>query len=119
MWNCIGRAPDIEIAKGQYPFVVEQPKTKRKVPVIHAFHITKYLGKLWIEFDDNGEVIKSYGNPILMDYKVEQGKVYIFTLYFTNFKASLTKKKIEVTNWESIFDVKKNIYIYNLRMLMV
>lgn len=67
-----GRAPDIEKPIGTYPYLVEQPKTKRKVPVVQAFHITKYLGQLWLEFDSAGEVTKSYGNPILLDSHIEQ-----------------------------------------------
>lgn len=53
---------------------MEQPNTKRKVPVIHAYYVTKYLGQLWLDFDEAGEVVKSYGNPILLDSSVEQGK---------------------------------------------
>lgn len=53
--------------------MVEQPNTKRKVPVVQADHVTKYLGELWIEFDEAGEVIKCYGNPILLDSSIEQG----------------------------------------------
>lgn len=71
----IGKAPDIEKPIGTYPYLVEQPKTKRKVPVVQAFHITKYLGQLWLEFDSAGEVTKSYGNPILLDSHIEQGKI--------------------------------------------
>lgn len=71
-----GIPPDIEKPVDQYPFWVEQPNTRRKVPVVQAFHITKYLGKLWVEFDATGEVIKSYGNPILLDSSIEQGIIY-------------------------------------------
>lgn len=68
-----GKEPDIEISQGSYPFWVEQTNTKRKVPVVQAFHLTKYLGKLWLEFDEEGELIKSYGNPVLLDSSIEQG----------------------------------------------
>jgi len=53
--------------------MVEQPNTKRKVPVVQADHITKYLGELWMEFDDAGEVVTCYGNPILLDSSIKQG----------------------------------------------
>jgi len=56
--------------------MVEQPNTKRKVPVVQADHITKYLGELWMEFDDAGEVVTCYGNPILLDSSIKQG-IYI------------------------------------------
>ncbi|KAL4105256.1 hypothetical protein QTP88_020513 [Uroleucon formosanum] len=67
-----GNPPDIDKPFGPYPLWVEQPNTKRKVPVIHAFYVTKYLGKLWLDFDEAGEVVKSYGNPILLDSSVGQ-----------------------------------------------
>uniref|UniRef100_A0A2S2QIH6 5'-nucleotidase n=3 Tax=Sipha flava TaxID=143950 RepID=A0A2S2QIH6_9HEMI len=67
-----GKEPDIDIPQGTYPFWVQQTNTKRKVPVVQAFHISKYLGKLWLEFDEEGELIKSYGNPVLLDSSIEQ-----------------------------------------------
>ncbi|CAI6360022.1 unnamed protein product [Macrosiphum euphorbiae] len=67
-----GNPPDIDKPFGPYPLLVEQPNTKRKVPVIHAYYVTKYLGQLWLDFDEAGEVVKSYGNPILLDSSVGQ-----------------------------------------------
>lgn len=72
----VGDPPDIDEPFGPYPLWVEQPNTKRKVPVIHAYYGTKYLGELWLEFDEAGEVVKSYGNPILLDYSIGQGIKY-------------------------------------------
>lgn len=72
-----GNPPDIEEPVGPYPFLVKQPRTNREVPVIQASHITKYLGKLWLEFDEAGELIRSYGNPVLLDYTYGQGICYI------------------------------------------
>jgi len=72
-----GNPPDIDKPVGPYPIWVEQPNTYRKVPVVHAYYATKYLGKLWMEFDEAGEVVKSYGNPILLDSKIEQGIITI------------------------------------------
>jgi len=72
-----GNPPDIDNPVGPYPIWVEQPNTNRKVPVVHAYYATKYLGKLWMEFDEAGEVVKSYGNPILLDSKIEQGIITI------------------------------------------
>ncbi|XP_026815926.1 protein 5NUC-like [Rhopalosiphum maidis] len=67
-----GNPPDIDKPVGPYPIWVKQPSTNRKVPVVHAYYVTKYLGKLWMEFDEAGEVVKSYGNPILLDSTIEQ-----------------------------------------------
>jgi len=77
LYSFEGNPPDIDKPFGPYPIWVEQPNTKRKVPVIHAYYVTKYLGELWLDFDEAGEVINSYGNPILLDSSIGQGITYI------------------------------------------
>lgn len=49
--------------------------------MIQASHITKYLGKLWITFDEEGEVIQSYGNPILLDSNISQGIINVHYIF--------------------------------------
>lgn len=83
MYRQIGNSPDAEKPTGPYPFWEVHTKSKKKVPVVQASHITKYLGKLFIEFNDEGEVINSYGNPILLDSSIEQG-IYILNLMTFN-----------------------------------
>lgn len=39
----------------------------RQVPVVQAYAFGKYLGFLKVTFDSNGNVVKSSGNPILLD----------------------------------------------------
>ncbi|XP_049706520.2 protein 5NUC isoform X3 [Helicoverpa armigera] len=69
LWN--GTTPDIEKAEGPYPTLVKQ-KSGRLVPAVQAYAYTKYLGKLHILFDSNGEIIRSNGNPILLDNSIKQ-----------------------------------------------
>jgi len=45
----------------------------RKVPVVQAYAFGKYLGNLQVTFDDKGEVIDAFGEPILLDNSVPQG----------------------------------------------
>lgn len=45
----------------------------RNVPVVQAYAFGKYLGYLKVTFDQAGNVIKAYGNPILMDSSIPQG----------------------------------------------
>lgn len=75
-----GNSPDIDNDKpvGPYPIWVKQSNTNRKVPVVQAYQFAKYLGELWLEFDEAGEVVNSYGNPILLDSSIGQGILYIF-----------------------------------------
>lgn len=75
--HTIGTPPDTEKPAGPYPFCVIQKNTGKNVPVVQAFHATKYLGQLWVEFDDNGELLSSHGNPILLDTSIEQSIFYI------------------------------------------
>lgn len=47
---------------------------RRQVPVVQAYAFGKYLGRLDVTFDDAGNVVKSGGNPILLDSNIPQGK---------------------------------------------
>lgn len=69
LWN--GTSPDAEKPEGPYPTLVIQ-KSGRLVPTVQAYAYTKYLGKLHITFDSEGEIISSNGNPILLDNSVPQ-----------------------------------------------
>ena len=68
-----GKSPDREMSKGFYPTEIIQ-KNGRKVYVVQAFAYTKYLGNITIDFDDNGEVTKILGNPILVDDSILQAQ---------------------------------------------
>lgn len=54
-----------EISQDPYPKIVIQP-SGRLVRVVQAYAYTKYIGKLYLKFDSHGEIIKSYGDPILL-----------------------------------------------------
>ncbi|KAK4873923.1 hypothetical protein RN001_013283 [Aquatica leii] len=69
LWN--GPEPDLEKPEGPYPVVVQQ-STGKKVPVVQAYAYTKYMGRLNITFDDNGNVIDFSGQPQLLNNKVQQ-----------------------------------------------
>ncbi|XP_075980816.1 trifunctional nucleotide phosphoesterase protein YfkN-like [Anticarsia gemmatalis] len=69
LWN--GTSPDIETPEGPYPTLVKQ-KSGRFVPAVQAYAYTKYLGKLHIIFDSQGEIVSFNGNPILLDKSIPQ-----------------------------------------------
>ncbi|CAG5033242.1 unnamed protein product [Parnassius apollo] len=69
LWN--GTTPDSEDVQGPYPTYVKQTSGKL-VPVVQAYAYTKYLGKLHMLFDSNGDVISIDGNPILLDNSIPQ-----------------------------------------------
>lgn len=69
LWN--GTSPDVEKPEGPYPTLVKQ-KSGRLVPAVQAYAYTKYLGKLHLIFDVNGELVSVDGNPVLLDNTVPQ-----------------------------------------------
>ncbi|EDW61292.1 protein 5NUC [Drosophila virilis] len=60
-----------EAVRGPYPTTVVQPSGK-KVPVVQAYAYTKYLGKLHVQFDAEGNLIEIDGSPILLNASVTQ-----------------------------------------------
>ncbi|XP_031632063.1 protein 5NUC-like [Contarinia nasturtii] len=66
-----GKQPDIEEIVGPYPTVIKQSSGKR-VPVVQAYAYTKYLGKLELSFDADGNVINWAGAPILLNASIKQ-----------------------------------------------
>ncbi|XP_025156635.1 apyrase isoform X1 [Harpegnathos saltator] len=67
-----GTPPFIDRPADEYPVVVTQKETERTVLIVQAAAYTKYLGNLTVWFDELGEVADWEGNPILLDYSVEQ-----------------------------------------------
>lgn len=79
LWN--GARPDTEDPVGPYPTIVEQ-ESGRLVPVVQASAYTKYLGKLHITFNSDGEIISYNGNPILLDVTIPQDSQVLKILNF-------------------------------------
>ncbi|KAK2146238.1 hypothetical protein LSH36_623g03008 [Paralvinella palmiformis] len=61
-----GRRPSVEKQKGPYPVVIHH-EDDTKTLVYQAYAYGKYLGCADVTFDDNGDVIKWKGNPVLLD----------------------------------------------------
>lgn len=67
LWN--GQQPDSEVPEGPYP-VLETQASGKVVPVVQAYAYTKYIGRLNITINDEGDVIKYEGQPILLTSQV-------------------------------------------------
>lgn len=63
-------------ALGPYPTLVKGP-SGRDVPIVQAKSYSKYLGELQVTFDDDGNVIRSEGAPILLDSSVVPDPAYL------------------------------------------
>ncbi|XP_034236782.1 protein 5NUC-like [Thrips palmi] len=69
-----GPAPDNDEPVGLYPTFVKQP-SGREVPVVQAYAFTKYMGRLRIQFDADGEIASRKdvrGLPVLLDHTQPQ-----------------------------------------------
>lgn len=69
----LGTPPSTEKPYGPYPLVITPDSNPdAKVLVVQDFAYGKYLGKLKVDFDADGEVIKWSGNPMLLDNTVQK-----------------------------------------------
>ncbi|MED6289997.1 5'-nucleotidase [Characodon lateralis] len=66
-----GTPPSLETKVGDYPFV-ETSEDGRNVPVVQAYAFGKYLGLLNVTFDNDGNVVKYSGNPVLLDSSIPE-----------------------------------------------
>ncbi|XP_072041639.1 snake venom 5'-nucleotidase-like isoform X2 [Amphiura filiformis] len=68
-----GCAPDVEPILDEYPIVITPDHDPDgTVLIVHGTVYAKYLGRLNVVFDCDGNVTEWYGNPILLDDSVEQ-----------------------------------------------
>jgi len=67
------QVPSTEKPRGPYPTIVKQ-KSGRTVPVVQAYAYTKYLGKIKLDIDEEGEVTNIDGRPILLDSTYKQNE---------------------------------------------
>ncbi|XP_034479576.1 protein 5NUC-like isoform X2 [Drosophila innubila] len=83
-----GDRPSVERVDGPYPTVITQ-KSGKRVPVVQAYAYTKYLGKLHVKFDKDGNLIEFNGSPILLNAAVAQDKevLNLLELYRENVTA--------------------------------
>lgn len=63
-------------AIGPYPTLVKSP-SGRDVPIVQAKSYSNYLGELKVTFDDEGNVIKGEGAPILLDSTVTPDPAFV------------------------------------------
>lgn len=69
LWNSNITSETPEIPQGPYPMQVKQA-SGRIVRVVQAYAYTKYMGKLHLIFDSQGEIIACDGLPILLDQQI-------------------------------------------------
>ncbi|XP_053566466.1 5'-nucleotidase [Bombina bombina] len=96
-----GSPPSNEVPVGAYPFIVISDDG-RSVPVVQAYAFGKYLGYLNVTFDDQGNVLHSSGNPILLDSSIPEDPVLL---------AEVNKWKEQLSNYSSQEIGKTLVYL--------
>ncbi|XP_043482671.1 apyrase-like isoform X2 [Leptopilina heterotoma] len=66
-----GNKPYTDVPEDVYPVYVKQ-STGRTVLIVQAAAFTRYIGNLTVWFDSQGEILDWDGNPILLDYSIEE-----------------------------------------------
>ncbi|GAA6231676.1 5'-nucleotidase-like [Lates japonicus] len=100
-----GTRPSSEVPAGPYPFMVKSDDG-RQVPVVQAFAFGKYLGYLKVTFDNAGNVVKSTGNPILLNSSIPQdpevlADVEEWKKNLANYSAQVVGKTLVFLNGET------------------
>lgn len=86
LWN--GPPEDIEVPVDVYPKVITQTGGK-KVPVVQGYAYNKYLGRLNLTFDKNGDLVGFEGQPELLETSIRQdGDVLDLLDYYHKIEAS-------------------------------
>ncbi|XP_018118910.1 snake venom 5'-nucleotidase isoform X2 [Xenopus laevis] len=101
-----GPAPSNDVPVGEYPFIVLSDDG-RSVPVVQAYAFGKYLGYLNITFNDQGNVIHSSGNPILLDRTIPEdptllGEVIQWKEAIKNYSAQSIGKTLVYLNGSAL-----------------
>lgn len=92
--------PDMERIEGPYPTIVKQ-KSGKTVIVVQAYAYTKYLGKLHVQFDKNGELIDFDGSPILLDSSVPRDTDVVALLEM--YRPNITALEGEIVGHTKVF----------------
>jgi 5'-nucleotidase len=70
-----GTPPSNDRPVDRYPVVFNHAETSSTTLVVQAFAYGKYLGKLDLNFDNDGKIIAYSGQPILLDSSITEGKL--------------------------------------------
>ncbi|XP_039981035.1 5'-nucleotidase-like [Xiphias gladius] len=100
-----GTPPSTEVPAGLYPFVVNS-ESGQQVPVLQAYAFGKYLGYLKVSFDEAGKVVRTKGNPILLNSSVPQdpevlADVEEWKKNLANYSAQVVGKTLVFLNGET------------------
>ena len=81
LYNDKNKLPSVEKPLGDYPTIVKSQGGKN-VDIVQAFAYTKYLGKIDLVINDDGEIESYDGNPLLLDSTYEKGNFFNWVDHF-------------------------------------
>ncbi|KAM9315840.1 5'-nucleotidase [Gastrophryne carolinensis] len=101
-----GTPPSNDVPVGDYPFIIKSDDG-RSVPVVQAYAFGKYLGYLNVTFDEQGNVLRASGNPILLNSSIPEdptllAEVSKWKQQLTNFSAQEIGKTLVFLNGSSL-----------------
>lgn len=95
------KPPSKDLVVAEYPFVVQQ-YSGRKVPIVQAYCNSKYLGRLKVKFNDQGDAVEMSGNTILLDGSFKED---------ANVKSEVDNYKDSIRKLISITVGKTKVYL--------
>ena len=103
----LGTPPSTEKPYGPYPLgITPDSNPDAKVLVVQDFAYGKYLGKLKVDFDADGEVTKWSGNPILLDNSIQKDPAVL---------QQVQQMKIEVSKVSEVKNKFFNSLVFSAR----
>lgn len=66
----------------------------KRVPIVQAYANTKYIGKVVLKFDSNGDLVSIDGKPTLLNHEAKQGYNYSIFVCKKIFLVFLTSNNI-------------------------
>lgn len=90
-----------EKAAGPYPTMVANPDGK-DVPIVQAGEYGKYLGKITLTWDDDGNLVSAEGAPIVMDASVAEDPGFVERVAKAAVPLEELKSKVVGTTTEAI-----------------
>ncbi|KZM49489.1 bifunctional metallophosphatase/5'-nucleotidase [Labrenzia sp. OB1] len=82
-----------ERAEGPYPVMVTNPDGQ-DVPIVQAYAYGKFLGEIDVSWDDDGNLLKAEGEPILLDASVTPDEDFLARV--AGYAAPIEELKIKV-----------------------
>lgn len=82
-----------ERAEGPYPVIVTNPDGQ-DVPIVQAYAYGKFLGEIDVTWDDDGNLLKAEGEPILLDASVTPDEDFLTRV--AGYAAPIEELKIKV-----------------------